>query len=189
MSYEQQKKDILKFYRTHRRMPSYLEIAELAGFASKNAAYRLAQKMISEGFLEKDTTGRLLPGTLSRGIRMLGVVEAGFPAFAQEDVSDTVSIDDYLIENYPATYLLKVKGLSMKDAGIMEGDLVVAERVASARVGDIVVAQVDGEYTMKYLRKKGNKFYLEAANEDYPDIHPEGEMEVTAVIKGVVRKY
>ena len=189
MPYEKQKQKIIEFYRSRKRMPSYLEIAKLAGFASKNAAYRLAQKLINEELLKKDSTGRLIPGRTFGGLKLIGLVEAGFPSVAEEELLDTVSIDDYLIENYSATYLLKVKGLSMKDAGIVEGDLVVVERSSSAKVGDIVIANVDGEFTMKYLRKNRTKFYLEPANEDFDDIHPEGALEISAVVKGVVRKY
>ena len=189
MSYEKQKQKIINFYKTHKRMPSYSEITKLVGFASKNAAYRLALKLINEGLIEKDNTGRLIPGRIFGKLKLLGLVEAGFPSVAEEALADTVSIDDYLIENYSATYLLKVKGLSMQDAGIVEGDLVVVERTSSAKVGDIVIANVDGEFTMKFLRKKRTQFYLEPANKDFQDIHPEGALEISAVVKGVVRKY
>jgi repressor LexA len=122
-------------------------------------------------------------------IRLLGLVEAGFPAAAEESELDTMSIDEYLIKNRDATYMLKVKGDSMKDAGIVEGDMVIVERTQSPKVGQIVIADVDGEWTMKYLRKKGGEFYLEAANDKYPDIHAEGELQIAAVVRGVVRKY
>jgi repressor LexA len=77
----------------------------------------------------------------------------------------------------------------MIDAGIREGDMVIAERRNNYKVGEIVIAMVDGDYTMKYLRKKGNEYYLEAANEKYPDIHPTESFKVEAVVTGVVRKY
>ena len=85
---------------------------------------------------------------------LLGIVEAGFPS-AEEELIDTMSLDEYLIENKEASYILRVKGDSMIDAGIREGDLVIVERTNAPRVGDIVIAEVDGEWTMKYLRKRG----------------------------------
>lgn len=183
------KKKIRRFYISKRRMPSYGELTTLLGFKSKNAAYQLAEKLIEDGFITKDKTGKLLPHNLYGSIRVLGTVEAGFPSPAEEELSDTITIDEWLIENHEATYLLEVKGDSMKDAGIKEGDFVVAERTDKHKVGDIVVAQIDGEWTMKYLRKDKKGYYLEAANKRYKDIRPNEELEITAVVRGVIRKY
>ena len=92
---------------------------------------------------------------LNGEVPLLGIVEAGFPSPAEEELIDTMSLDEYLIENKEASYILRVKGDSMIDAGIREGDLVIVERTNAPRVGDIVIAEVDGEWTMKYLRKRG----------------------------------
>ena len=181
---------INEFYRAHWRMPSYAEIMDITGLKSKDSVFKLVGRLERLGFLRKDRRGRLLPRSVMGEIRLLGLVEAGFPAVAEENELDTLSIDEYLIKNRDATYMLKVKGDSMKDAGIVEGDMVIVERTQSPKVGQIVIADVDGEWTMKYLRKgKSGEFYLEAANDKYPDIHPEGELQVAAVVRGVVRKY
>jgi SOS-response transcriptional repressor LexA len=82
-----------------------------------------------------------------------------------------------------------VKGDSMIDAGIQEGDMVIVEKTGSPKVGTIVVAEIDGEWTMKYLRKHGNKYYLEPANKKYKPIIPKNELKIAAVVKAVVRKY
>ena len=124
-----------------------------------------------------------------KGIPFLGLVEAGFPSPAEEELSDTMSFDEYLIDNKEASYILKVKGDSMIDAGICEGDMVIVERTNSSKPGDIVVAEIDGEWTMKYLRVRGGKYYLEPANKKYKPIVPEGELVIAAVVKAVVRKY
>lgn len=126
---------------------------------------------------------------MDKGIKMLGLVEAGFPTSASEELIDTMSLDEYLVPNKEASYLLKVKGDSMSGAGIMPGDLVVVERGREAREGDIVVAEVDGEFTLKYFRKKGGKPYLEPANKKYKPIHPQEELRILAVLRAVVRKY
>jgi repressor LexA len=120
---------------------------------------------------------------------VLGLVEAGFPSPAEEDRGDGMSLDEYLIPRRDASYMLKVKGDSMKDAGIVEGDMVIVERTQDARVGNIVIAEVDGAFTMKYLRTKNGKLYLEAANPRYKDIHPQGELKISAVVRSVIRKY
>jgi len=180
---------ITKFYEKHRRMPSFRELCTLAGYTSTNAAMRLVRKLEEERFLERDHTGRLIPKHLLGAVRILGLVEAGFPSPAEEELSDTMTMDEYLIKNREATYMLRVKGDSMKDAGILEGDMVVVERTDKAREGDIVIAEVDGAWTMKYLRNKQGRFFLEAANKKYAPIRPREGLSVGAVVRAVVRKY
>ena len=124
-------------------------------------------------------------------------MEAGFPSVAEENLLDTMNIDDYLIKDKNSSYLLEVKGDSMIDAGIQEGDMVIAEKVdqarsqgsGSVRDGDIVIALVDGGWTMKYYRNRKGKIYLEPANKNFKPIYPENELEVAAIVKGVIRKY
>ena len=183
------KNKILSFYKRTKRMPSYTEIMSLVGFKSKNAVHKLVNKLIGEGVLNKDSRGRLVPNALIGEIPLLGLVEAGFPTVAEETPLDTLSIDEYLINDKDKTYLLEVKGDSMIDAGIHEGDLVIAERTSHPKEGDIVIAEVDGGWTMKYFRKKGNQIYLEPANKKYKPIYPEYDIKVAAVVTGVVRKY
>jgi repressor LexA len=189
------KNKILSFYKNRKRMPSYAEIMELVGFKSKNAVYKLVNKLVEEGFVRKDTNGRLVPNKLFGEVPVLGLVEAGFPSMAEEDTLDTMNLDDYLIENKDSTYMLEVKGDSMIDAGIQEGDLVIAERRGEPKDGDIVIAEVDGGWTMKYFRKKTgangivNGVYLEPANKKYKPIYPKEHFRVAAIVKGVVRKY
>ena len=77
----------------------------------------------------------------------------------------------------------------MIDAGICEGDMVIVERTDNPKVGSIVIAEVDGAWTMKYLRKRGETLYLEPANKAYKPIVPKDELRITAVVKAVVRKY
>ncbi len=186
---ETYKNKILSFYRGHKRMPRYAEIMTLLGFKSKNAVYKLVNKLVEEGVVSKDSSGNLIPKRIYGEIPVLGLVEAGFPTIAEEEVLDTMSIDDYLIGNKEASYMLEVKGDSMIDAGIQEGDLVIAERKGEPKDGDIVIAEVDGGWTMKYFRKKGNTVFLEPANIKYSPIYPEHDMKVAAIVKGVIRKY
>lgn len=178
-----------KFYEKHRRMPVYREIAKFMGFRSKNAVFKLVDRLVDEGYLRKDIQGRLSPGDPLFGVKMLGLVEAGFPTPAEEELLDVINFDEYLAPNKENSYILRVKGDSMKDAGIIEGDMVIVEKRTQYKPGEIVVASVDGEYTLKYLRKKGEKFYLEPANEKYQPIYPEEFLTIEAVLTGVVRKY
>lgn len=183
------KDKIFSFYERQKRMPSYAEIMNLLGFKSKNAVYKLINKLIDAGILEKDSTGKLLPTNLFQEVKLLGLVEAGIPSVADEEVLDTINLDSYLVRNRLASYLLEVKGDSMIEEGIHEGDLVIVERRSDAKEGDIVIADVDGGWTMKYYRKKGNRVYLEPANKKYKPIYPENDLKVAAIVKGVIRKY
>jgi repressor LexA len=186
---DDKKKKVISFYQAQKRMPSYREVAKMCGYASTQAAVRVVHKWMEEEFIEKDDTGRLIKGPSFSRLRVLGIVEAGFPTPAEEDHADTISLDEFLIDNKDASYMLKVKGDSMIDAGIQEGDFVIAERTHNPKVGEIVIAEVDQGWTMKYLRKNAKGYFLEAANENYKPIYPEEELKIAAVVKGVVRKY
>ena len=179
----------MEFYQRNKRMPSYTEIMDLVGFKSKNAVAKLVTKMIDEGIVTKDTAGKLIPTRMFDEVPLLGLVEAGFPTTAEESTTDTLSIDEYLIEHKEATYILEVKGDSMIEAGICEGDLVIVERGVQPKIGDIVIAEVDGGWTMKYYRKKGTQIYLEPANRNYKPIYPTYDLKIAAIVRGVVRKY
>jgi repressor LexA len=121
--------------------------------------------------------------------RVIGLVEAGFPSPAEEELVDNLSLDEFLIENREATFLLKVSGDSMTGAGILPGDMVIVDKGRTPRSGDIVIAQVDGEWTMKFLRKRGADVALLAANPKYQPIRPKEELKVAGVVTAVVRKY
>ena len=147
-------------------------------------------KLVERGIVAKDATGRLIPRSLYAGARVLGTVEAGFPSPAEEELTDTMSFDDYLIgDDREASYILRVKGDSMIDAGICDGDMVVAVRRTTFKDGDIVIAEVDGEWTIKFYRNRRGKIYLEAANERYKPIYAETELRVAAAVKAIVRRY
>lgn len=177
------------FYQERRRMPSYSEMALLFGVRSKNAVAKIVLKLEAQELLRRDETGRLIPLRLASGARMLGTVEAGFPSPAEEELGDTVSLDDLLIQNRASSFILKVTGDSMIEAGIMPGDLVVVDRGVTAKDGDIVIATVDGQWTMKYLSHRRGRMRLIAANAKYPPIVPQQEMTIHGVVRSCVRRY
>lgn len=180
---------ILAFYRKAKRMPSYSEITRILGFKSKNAAYKLVGKMIEAGLVTKDSSGKIIPKIIFGETRILGTVEAGFPSPAEEELIDTITLDEYLIKNKEATYMLKVSGDSMIDAGIKPGDIVLVERNKSPKNGDIVIAEVDGNWTMKYFQKLGENITLVPGNKKFKPIIPKDELNISAVVTAVVRKY
>lgn len=187
--YEDYKNRIISFYHRHKRMPSYAEIMTATGLRSKNAVSKVVDKLVEAGIVAKDAQGRLIPKSLNGGIRLLGVVEAGFPSAAEEELLDVIDFDEYLTPNKESSYILKVKGDSMIDAGIHPGDMVIVECKQTYKPGQIVIANVDSEFTMKYLRKKNDKYYLEPANAKYKPIYPRESFRIEAVVTAVVRKY
>jgi len=180
---------ITDFYQSKKRMPSYSEMMKIFGFKSKNAVYRLVNKMIDAGLVTKDSVGKLIPNKIFGEIPMLGSVKAGLPSFAEEQVLDTTNLEDLLIQKKDSTYILEVDGDSMIDAHIAKGDFVLAERTNKAKDGQIVIAEVDGEFTMKYFKTDGKKIFLRAANKNFKDIHPTESLNIVAVVVGVMRKY
>ena len=177
------------FYMAHKRMPSYSDMLGLFGLRSKNAVHKRVSALVKAGSLNKDSKGRIVPRAMTRPVKMLGFITAGFPSPAEEEMADLMSLDEYLISNRLATYLLKVTGDSMIDAGIHPGDLVLVERGLTPRNGDIVVARVDNEWTLKYFESRAGVAHLRAANRKYPVITPKQELTIAGVIIANVRKY
>lgn len=181
--------EISAFYQQNGRMPSYSEIGEMLGLKSKNAVFKLVGRLEKANILRRDEKGRLIPLSLKNATRLLGTVEAGWPSPAEEELADTISLDDFLIENPAATFMLKVSGDSMIEAGILPGDMVLVDKGAAPKSGDIVIAEVDGEWTMKYLKKRGDSISLIPANPNYKPIKPQKELRIAGVVTSVIRKY
>ena len=114
---------------------------------------------------------------------------ASFPAPGEEELLDVMNWEEFLTPRKESSYILKVKGDSMQEVGILEGDMVIVERRAQYKLGQIVVASIDGEYTMKFLRTKDGKHYLEPANKKYKAIFPKESLQIEAVVVALVRKY
>jgi len=188
---------IESFYSQNKRMPTYSEMMKLFGFKSKNAVFRVVEKLLEAGLVAKDHLGRLIPTKMFGEVPMLGFVTAGLPATVEEELLDRVNLDDLLIEKKASTYMLEVDGDSMIDAHIEKGDMVLVERANQAKDGQIVIAEVDGEFTMKYFRRSTTltagkmieKVWLEPANKNYKPIYPEHSLNINAVLKAVIRKY
>ncbi len=180
---------IKQFYRTKERMPSYAEMMELFGVRSKNAVFKIVNRLVAAGFLRKDDRGRLAFKSNPFYVKLLGFVRAGFPSPAEEELLDTISLDRFLINNPDSSFLLKVSGDSMIEAGIMPDDFVIVDKSLKPKSGDIVIARVDGEWTMKYLKKFGDRYVLVPANKRFKTIVPKNELYIAGVVVGVVRKY
>jgi SOS regulatory protein LexA len=177
------------YYARHRALPSYASIGELLGLRSKSSVAALVARLKLAGFIDSTPDRRLAP-TRRFFERALASepVHAGLPNPVADAPADALTIDDYLIERPSQTVLVRVKGDSMQDAGILDGDLVVVEKTAAAKRGDIVIAIVDSQFTLKRLDLERGRFVLRPENKAYPVIRPEGTLEIFGVMVGLVRK-
>jgi len=179
---------IESFYSKNNRMPTYSEMMTLFDFKSKNAVSKIVDKLVEAGLVVKDHLGRIMPSNTFGEIPKLGFVKAGFPSEVEE-IEDSINLDNFLIGNKSLTYMLEVDGDSMIDAHIEKGDMVLVEKTNQAKDGEIVIAEVDGEFTMKYFRRDGAKVWLEPANKNFKPIYPTQSLNVIARLKAVIRKY
>ena len=178
------------YYASHRVLPSFATLGQLTGLKSKSSVAALVARFKLAGFLDTAPGNRLKPGTrfFERTIAD-SAVQAGLPNAAVDSGGDVLTIDQFLIERPSQTVLVRVKGDSMIDAGIREGDIVAVEKRPAANIGEIVVAIVDDEFTLKYLDRDKTGFCLRPANPAYPVIRAQGKLEIFGVVTGLVRKY
>ncbi|ANG63291.1 repressor LexA [Marinobacterium aestuarii] len=188
---------IKKHIETSGYPPTRADIARDLGFKSANAAEEHLKALARKGAIE------IIPGT-SRGIRLpdlgldaaneslpiVGQVAAGSPILAQQHIEDhcTISADFF---HPPAHYLLRVKGQSMRNIGIMDGDLLAVHQCQEARNGQIVVARIGDEVTVKRFKRENNRVYLLAENEDFAPIEVdlrEQDISIEGLGVGVIRR-
>lgn len=178
------------YYAEHRVLPSYARLMSLLGFASKSAVKKVLERLEGGGMLERTPDGDWAPSErfFDRAIATQPV-PAGMPISADSDIHEQITIDRFLIQQPAKTVLIRVKGDSMVEAGIHDGDLAVVERKSEATQGDIVVAVVDDQFTLKTLARDKDGYHLLPANPNYPVIRPNGKLEIFGVLVGLVRKY
>ena len=144
--------------------------------------------MIDQGYLLKEGRSFILQEKFLSH-RVYSSVRAGFPSPGDEENSHNIDLDTYLIPRPESTIMITVQGDSMIDAGIHPGDIVIVERGKTPQTDDIVIAEIDRDYTLKYLKKDGKGYFLRAGNPKYPDFHAREELAIFGVVTGVVRKY
>ncbi|MFN5178037.1 transcriptional repressor LexA [Limnohabitans sp.] len=189
--------------------PTRAEIATALGFRSANAAEEHLQALARKGAIElvsgtsrgirlksaprtgprsTDLLSLTLPGLAQLSLPLIGRVAAGSPILAQEHVDQTFHVESHLFSERP-DYLLRVRGMSMRDAGIMDGDLLAVKATRDVRSGQIVVARLGDEVTVKRLRRSEGQIELLPENPDYPIIHvdPEEPFEIEGLAVGLIR--
>jgi repressor LexA len=199
-------RDILRFISEHIDKqglpPTRAELSTHFGFRSPNAAESHLKALDSKGVihLERGRSRGItltalaadnLPDTARDALPLVGRVAAGSPVLAQENVERDVRLDASLFHPRPH-YLLRVEGMSMRDAGILDGDLLAVHRTPEARDGQIVVARIEDEVTVKRFEHAGDRVLLHAENPDYAPIEVDLRRESLAIEGlgvGVLRRF
>ncbi len=179
-----------RYYAEHRVLPSYARMLPLLGFASKAAVKKVLERLEVVGMLERTEDGDWAPSErfFERAIATQPV-PAGAPTSAEADVHEHITIDRFLIRDPNNTVLIRVKGDSMVEAGIHEGDLAVVKKTTQVSPGEIIVAIVDDDFTLKTLARDKTGYHLLPANKNYSPIRPKGKLEIYGVMVGLVRRY
>lgn len=191
-------KYIEKFQLKHGKSPTIREMREHFGVSSDNSILKHLKALEEKGHIKKDDKPRgikLFDSIKKRlesetvKLPLLGFVPAGGPVDTEEHIEAWYDVGPDISKGGESTFILKVRGESMIDAGINDGDLVVVDGSKRARNFDIVVALVDNQNTVKRYIKDGNKVYLHAENKAFEDIYPEGELLIQGVVTSLLRFY
>ena len=186
-----------RFYAEHEALPSYAELGRLLGFGSKSSSFKFVERLIDAGLLARGARGpkpteHFLVGVESEQLALLplvGRVAAGAPVMSDANYEDYRRVDPRLFRPR-ADYLLKVRGDSMRDAGILDGDLLAVHQTPTAHPGQIVVARIEDEITVKRFEQRGNIVLLKPENDAYQPIRVdlrEQELAIEGVYAGLLR--
>lgn len=190
---------IEEYQTTYGKSPTIREMKEHFQVNSDNSILKHLKALGEKGFIEKDDTPRgikllrsvkdKLMGMGGISLPILGHIPAGGPVASEEYTTGWMNVGEDLAKNSKDFFLLQVTGNSMIDAGIFEGDLVLVNTNKTPRDGDVVVALVDNDNTLKRFIKRNGKIYLKAENIDYSDIYPENELIIQGVVTSLIRQY
>ena len=183
-------KKLREFILSEHRMPGYNEMMGLFNYRSKNSVFHALRILQDKEYLTKDEFGKIAPtAKLSGAIRLLGTVQAGIPVEAEQQQGEPIVLEQFLLPRPDRTFMLQVRGDSMIDAGIHEGDYVLVETGVTPRSQDIVVANVDGEWTLKYYTKDARGVALLPANRNFQPIRAKQSLHIAGVVRAGVRRY
>lgn len=179
--------------------PTMQELADSLGVRSKFAIYKHLVALEKKGYIRRSEGGArgitLLKseepygdGEAEGKVPLVGLVAAGMPLLAEENIQRFVPVPGHLLRSRGNYFALRVQGDSMIDAGVLDGDLVIVRATKAAKDGDIVVALIGDEATVKRLRSRNGQNYLQAENPDFADIVPEQEWTIQGVVEALIRE-
>lgn len=183
---------IRDFIEEYNMPPTRVEIADAMGFRSANAAEDHLKALLNKGAIEMyagSSRGIRIVDNKEQGLPVIGQVAAGNPILAEENIEEHYQMDAAIF--YPAAdYLLRVKGMSMRDVGILNGDLLAVHRTQDVRSGQIVVARLGDDVTVKRFRRRGNKVRLMPENPSFKPIEVDlrdENLTIEGLAVGVIR--
>lgn len=191
-------KFIEEYQLEHGASPTLREMREYFGVSSDNSILKHLKSLEEKGYIQKDDTPRgikLLSSVKERlesfemKLPLLGMIPAGGPVLSEEYIEKWLKVGEDIVTNFKDSYLLRVKGNSMIEAGIFEDDILIVCGSFEPKDGDIVVALVDNQNTVKRYKRDKDKVYLKAENPQYENIYPEGELCIQGVVTGLLRYY
>jgi len=179
------------YYAKHGVLPSYAGISCLLGFKAKQGALKLARRLVAAGYLKQAPNGKLAP---EQSFFLRSMATQSVPAGSGDPAAYAYSGSDFLLDlllvSEPSkTVLVGVRGDSMQEAGVLDGDVAVIEKAETATGGDFIAALVDGELTLKELRFEKGKPVLVPHNRHYKPIKPRETLAIIGVVKGIIRRY
>jgi SOS-response transcriptional repressor LexA len=178
------------YWKGHKAFPSMAKLTEVLGLTSTGGVFKALGRLVDAGYLER-VGGRIAPTKKFFALPLLGgTARAGHSHPADQDEGcELMSVDDYLVDQPERTSFCRIKGDSMRDAGLLDGDMVVVKANSPTKPGDIVVAVVDNQITVKYLRTdRSKRWRLEPANPAHDAMRPSGPLEVLGVVVGSFRR-
>mgnify|MGYP001026651908 FL=1 len=178
-----------RHYAKAHAFPSYDKLLPVLGVAARSAVKTILERLAKQGFLERNSDGVWIPGKrfFERPLAECPV-QAGLPTEVADVATQPFYLDEYLSESPPDTLVIRVRGDSMTDAHIDDGDMAIVDTRRAAAIGDFVVARVNDQFTLKELVIERGQRALRAHNPAYPLILPDGELDIVGVVVGLTRK-
>ncbi len=178
----------LKELYASRALPSYDNIKKTLNYKSKNSIRQYIEALKKENLIvELESNLYINPSELGAKL-VSSYVKAGFASIMDDKIEKRISMDELLNINSPSTFVFRVSGDSMCEVGILDGDYVIIKKTPEANFGDVVLAIVDDEFTLKTYKKDNKGVYLQPENKDYPIIRPKNSLSIFGVALGITRK-
>ena len=167
---------------------SYEKIKQDFGFKSKNSVKQYIEVLKEKNLIISQENNLYINPSCFGAKLALSKVKAGFASIMDDKIEKRISMDDILEINAPSTFVFTVSGDSMCEIGILDGDYVIIKKTQEAKIGDIVLAIVDNEFTLKTLKKDTLGVYLQPENKNYPIIRPQNSLSIFGVALGITRR-
>ena len=178
----------LKNKYSNQPLPSYDKIAKELGFKSKNSIRQYMEILKKENLIQQiNNSLNINPNQFGASL-VSSYIRAGFAGIMDDKIEKRMSLDDIFDVNSPSTFIFRVSGDSMVDIGILDRDYVIIKKQSQANIGDVVLAVIDNEFTLKTYKKDSKGVYLQPQNKEYPILRPKFSLKIFGVALGIARR-